>query len=103
MCNLSSCGISFLAHTQRFAVSAVIMKPGDFPDQVFRQLDAVRVYFKPARINPAFPRYDIQVPAGDRGEENRALLIFDFLEAAQTALLAEVFPREMTFFVVFHF
>lgn len=68
------------------------MEPVEFPDQLFGQLDAFRVYLETAVVDDAPPGNNIQITARGGGEKYCAGFILNLLEATEAALPAEGFP-----------
>lgn len=78
------------------------MEPMERPHQFLGQLDALGVDVESPLVDDALAGGYIQVAAGGGGEEDRTVLILDFLEAAETAPLAEGFPCVAGFILIFH-
>jgi len=68
------------------------MEPTEIPHQLLSQLNTPREYVKTPLVNLALPAHHIKIAAGSRREEDRAVFVFNFLEAAEAALLTERLP-----------
>jgi hypothetical protein len=78
--------------SQSLSVTAVVVEPSQFPDQIFGQLDAFRVDLKTPLIDSAFTTDHIEIAAGNGRMKDGPVFFFDLFEAAAPALPADGFP-----------
>jgi hypothetical protein len=68
------------------------MQPGERPDQLRGEPDTVGINLEATLVDLAVAGGDIKIPAGGSGEEDSPGLVFNLLEAAGAALMADILP-----------
>jgi hypothetical protein len=74
-------------------IAALRVQPFERCDELRGQLNAFRIDAEAALVDLAFPGDHIEIAARRLGIEDRSVVVFDFLKAAETALPALCFPR----------